>query len=226
MKPINLFIGYDHKETMAYHVLAQSIMRHSTHPVSITPLYQPQLRSMGLYTRERGKFESTDFSLTRFLVPYLSNYEGTSIFMDCDVLCQGNVADLLIYPLAHQTKAVFVCQHDYTPKTKLKMNYQPQTMYERKNWSSVMVFNNAECKALSPDYVNSASGLELHRFHWLRDEQIGSLPLEWNWLAGEYEPNEKAKLLHYTLGGPWFASHAECDQADAWWKEYEGMGTL
>lgn len=226
MKPITVFIGYDHKETIAYHVLSQSLMRHSTHPVSITPLYQPQLRSMGLYTRERGQFESTDFSLTRFLVPYLSNYEGVSIFMDCDMLCQSNIADLLVYPLAYPTKAVHVCQHDYTPKTMLKMDMQPQTMYERKNWSSLMVFNNTECKALTPDYVNSATGLELHRFHWLKDSQIGSLPLEWNHLVAEYATTDKAKMLHYTLGGPWFANHADCDQADVWWKEYEGMGTL
>lgn len=219
MKPINIFVGFDHRETVAYHVLCNSIMRHASCPVAFTPVIQSQLRSMGLYTRERGKFETTEFSLTRFLVPYLSNYEGISIFMDSDMLCQADITDLLIYPLAHPSKAVHVVQHDYTPKTMLKMDHQPQTMYPRKNWSSLMVFNNSECRMLTPDYVNTATGLELHRFHWLKDEQIGSLPLEFNWLVSEYSPTDKAKLLHYTLGGPWFEQHRDCDHADLWNQE-------
>lgn len=219
MKPINVFIGFDSRETVAYHVLCNSLMRHSSVPLAFTPVIQHQLRDMGLYTRERGKFESTEFSMTRFLVPYLSNYEGISIFMDCDMLCQADLTDLLIYPLAHPSKAVHVCQHDYQPKTMLKFLHQPQTTYERKNWSSLMVFNNSECRALTPDYVNTATGLELHRFKWLKDEQIGVLPLEWNHLVSEYSPNEKAKMLHFTNGGPWFEAYRDCDQADVWNQE-------
>jgi hypothetical protein len=219
VKPINVYIGYDSREPVAYHVLSHSLMRHSSVPIAITPVMQGQLRTMGVYTRERGKFESTEFSMTRFLVPYLSNYEGISIFMDSDMLCQANIADLLIYPLAHPSKAVFVCQHDYTPATKLKFLYQPQTMYPRKNWSSLMVFNNAECRALTPDYVNSATGLELHRFSWLKDEQIGALPLDWNHLVGEYAPDAKAKLLHYTVGGPWYEQYLNSDHATEWMTE-------
>jgi lipopolysaccharide biosynthesis glycosyltransferase len=176
---------------------------------------------MGVYTRERGQLESTEFSMTRFLTPYLSGYEGISIFMDCDFLCRADIADLLIYPLAHPSKAVHVCQHDYTPSTKLKFLYQPQTMYPRKNWSSLMVFNNAECRMLTPDYVNMATGLELHRFNWLKDEQIGALPLEFNWLVSEYSPTEKAKMLHFTNGGPWFEQYMNTDNALDWTTELQ-----
>lgn len=255
---LRVFIGYDSREPIAYAVLADSILRRASIPLSITPLVLSSLRR--IYTRERGPTESTEFSLTRFLVPYLSNYEGLSLFLDCDMLCQADLLDLLLYPLADPGKAVYVCQHCYTPKVfnqstnehglsheynkegqaflvhsecdecryqghklgkfvtpKLKFNGQIQTDYPKKNWSSFCLFDNARCKALTPEYVNTATGLQLHRFQWLdSDAQIGALPLEWNWLIGEYAPNPTAKNLHFTLGGPWFAEYRDCDHADLW----------
>jgi hypothetical protein len=80
-----------------------------------------------------------------------------------------------------------------------------------------MLLNNARCRALTPSYVETASGLELHRFEWLRDEAlIGALPLEWNWLVGEYDFNPAAKIAHFTRGGPYFQDYADCDYADEW----------
>jgi len=227
--PLRIFIGYDSKEPIAFHVLSHSILRRASVPVAVVPLTQKSLRDLGVYTRERGPTESTEFSLTRFLVPYLSGYLGHSIFMDCDMLCLtdiGGIWDEIYKGMAEYevkrfspNKAVLVCQHDYTPKTETKFLGQKQTTYPRKNWSSFMVFNNGRCKVLTPGYVNSASGLELHRFQWTKDEDIGSLPLEWNWLVGEYSPNPSAKILHYTLGGPWFKDYRNSDHADEWWKE-------
>lgn len=212
--PLRVFIGWDSKEPAAFAVLADSIIRRATQPVSIVPL---SLQSLArIYTRQRGPTESTEFSLTRFLVPFLSGFEGTSIFMDCDMLMQADIGDVLLYPLAEPGKAVYICPHDYIPKAATKFLGQQQTVYPRKNWSSFMVFDNARCKALTPAYVNSASGLELHRFQWIRDEQIGFIPLEWNWLVGEYAPNARAKNLHYTLGGPWFEETFDCDHAELW----------
>ena len=218
---MKIFIGYDGKEQTAFHVLAHSIMRRSAFPVSITALVRDQLRVF--FTRGRGPLESTDFSMTRFLVPYLSGYTGYSVFMDCDMLCLANIKDLWKY--VDEDRAVWVAQHDYTPKTGLKMDNQVQTAYPRKNWSSVMVFNNARCRALTPDYVNTASGLDLHRFAWIKDQEydIGSLPLEWNWLVGEYPANLEAKVLHYTLGGPWLPAYRRCDHAGDWYDEYRHM---
>lgn len=214
MRPLNVFIGWDSKEPIAFTVLADSILRQASEPVSITPLRLEALRRF--YTRPRGPTESTEFSLTRFLVPFLSNYEGLSVFMDCDMLMQADISELRLYPLADPGKAVYVCQHEYTPRSSTKFLGQQQTAYPRKNWSSFMVFDNARCKALTPDYVNTATGLDLHRFNWLDDDQIGALPLEWNWLVGEYEPNPRAKNLHFTLGGPWFPETKGCDHAGAW----------
>src|SRR6266705_116169 len=226
MDPLRIFIGYDSKEPVAYHVLAQSILRRASCPVAFTPLVQDQLRAAKLYTRPRGPTESTEFSMTRFLVPCLCEYRGLAIFMDCDMLCQADVAELVALAHAQSNKPVLICPHEYTPRTDKKFLGQVQTSYPRKNWSSLMIFNlqHFGCRMLTVPYVNKASGLELHRFNWLDHQMIGKLPLEWNWLVGEYDPNPQAKLLHYTLGGPWFSETRDCDQADAWRQEYERLG--
>lgn len=220
---LRIFIGYDSREIVAFHVLAHSLMRRASQPLAIHPLYLPALRASGLYTRERGPTESTEFSMTRFLVPYLCNYEGCALFLDCDILCQVDVAQLFTYIDAAPHYACWVVKHDYTPRTSEKMDGCKQTSYPRKNWSSVMLFNNRWCRDLTPYYVNTASGLDLHRFHWTSDDLIRDLPLEWNWLVGEYPPNPSAAMLHYTLGGPWFQDYVNGPEADRWLAEYEQM---
>lgn len=221
---LNVFIGYDARESVAFYTLAHSILRRASAPVSITALAQSQLK--GLYTRPRGPTESTEFALTRFLVPALSGYSGWSVFMDCDMLCRADITELQAHIDGQPDKAVLVCQHDYVPRTERKFLGQVQTKYPRKNWSSLMIFNNERCKALTAGYVNSASGLDLHRFKWLRDPQIGALPLEWNWLVTEYEYRPEAKIVHYTLGGPYFDEYRDCDYADEWRAEYESMRSV
>lgn len=217
MSLFRVFIGYDPNETVAYHVLAHSILRRASIPVAIAPLMRSQLGAM--YTRTRGPTESTEFSLTRFLVPALSDFQGWSMFIDCDMLCLADVAELAALAAASPGKAVLACKHDYVPKTERKFLGQVQTKYARKNWSSVMLFNNARCRALTPDYVNTASGLDLHRFSWLGDGDIGDIPLEWNWLVGEYDRKPDVKIVHYTLGGPYFDEYRDCDYAAEWVEE-------
>ena len=213
---IRVFIGYDPNETVAYHVLAQSIMEHSSVPVSITPLKRSMLPE---YTRPRASNESTEFSMTRFLVPHLCNYEGYAIFMDCDMLCMADIEELWRY---RSGAAVSVAKHVYVPKTETKFLGQEQTKYEKKNWSSVMLFNNKFCRRLTPEYVNTASGLDLHQFKWLNDDdRIGSIPLEWNYLVGEYDQFiVEPKLIHYTLGGPYFKATEECEYAKEWFEMF------
>ena len=167
---LNVFIGYDPKESVAFYTLAHSILRRASIPVAIVPLMRSQLG--GLYTRERGPTESTEFSLTRFLVPALSNYRGWSVFLDCDMLCRVDIAELAAERERQADKAVLVCKHEYVPKTERKFLGQVQTKYPRKNWSSLMLFNNERCGALSAEYVNATDGLELHRFAWTGDATI------------------------------------------------------
>jgi hypothetical protein len=220
---LNVYIGYDSKEVVAFYTLAHSIVRHCSVPVSIIPLKLPQLQGQGLYTRQRGPTESTEFSLTRFLVPALSGFKGWSVFMDCDMLCRADFAELAKEMDRQSDKAILVCKHDYTPDPSRKFLNQVQTIYPRKNWSSVMLMNNDRCRALAPSFVNTASGLELHRLQWLRDDEIGGLPLEWNWLVEEYKHNPAAKVVHFTRGGPYFKDYRNCDYADEWRTEFALM---
>jgi hypothetical protein len=218
---LRVFIGYDPVESVAFYTLAHSILRRASIPVSIAPVTRNQLQ--GVYTRERGPTESTDFSLTRFLVPWLSGFAGWSIYLDCDMLGRADLAELAQVMEPQADKAVLICKHDYVPKSSRKFLDRVQTTYPRKNWSSLMVFNNARCRSLTPDYVNHAPPADLHRFAWLDDALIGELPLDWNWLVGEYPYNPAAKLVHFTIGGPYFDAYRSCDYADEWFAEFESM---
>jgi lipopolysaccharide biosynthesis glycosyltransferase len=217
---IRVFIGYDPREAVAYSVLAYSIQARASQPVSIAPLMLPQLK--GILTRERHPLQSSDFSFSRFLTPYLSGYEGWSIFMDCDMLVLEDIAKL--WHVRDDRYAAMVVKHNHVPKETVKFLGEPQSKYEKKNWSSVILFNNARCRALTPEYVNKASGLELHQFKWLgNDDLIGALPDRWNHLVGYNAPRKDAALVHYTLGGPYFDEYRGCEYAKEWFAERDAM---
>ncbi len=212
---IDVFIGYDEGEKIAYNILAESIRRNSSQPVSITPLC---LSNLPEFTREKQENQSTDFAFSRFMVPYLRNYTGFSIFMDCDMMFRGDIAEL--WSKRNFIYSVMCCKHDYEPKQD-KFRGAKNEKFEKKNWSSMMLMNNSLCSRLTPDYVNSATGLELHQFKWLaNDDAIGEIDKEWNWLVGEYEYNNNAKNVHWTLGGPYFEDYARSDYADEWFEIY------
>ena len=219
---IRVFIGYDAREAIAFSVLSHSIAVRSTAPVTIAPLMLSQLSSV--LWRERHPLQSTDFSFSRFLVPFLSGYQGWSIFCDCDMLMLDDVAKL--WALRDERFAVQVVKHTHETPVGTKFLNQAQTPYEKKNWSSVMLFNNALCSALSADYVNTATGLELHQFKWLADSAlIGSLPPRWNHLVDYYPalPLDQISLLHYTEGGPYFDEYKTCGFAGQWFAERDRM---
>lgn len=210
---LDVYIGYDRQEIVAYHVLCQSILELSSHPVRFTPINLGALKAF--YSRPPQNDQSTEFSFSRFLTPYLSGYDGWSLFMDCDMLMRADIAEL--FALADDRYAVMVCKHDYVPKDDRKFLKHPQARYEKKNWSSVMLMNNARCRALSPAYVQAASGLDLHQFRWLESEnEIGELPLAWNWLVGEYSYDPQARIAHFTRGGPYFSAYQTSEYADEW----------
>ena len=215
---IKIFIGYDEGEKIAFHVLAESIRRQSSEPVSIVPLDLNTIRNH--FIRDKQSNQSTEFAFSRFMVPYLSNYEGWSIFMDCDMLLRTNINEL--WKLRDDDYAVMCVKHDYEPKQNVKFRGAKNEKFPKKNWSSLMLMNNAKCKLLTPEYVRTASGLELHQFKWLESErEIGTLPKTWNWLIGEYDYNPLANNVHFTLGGPYFKDYKECDYATEWFSVYE-----
>lgn len=217
---IPVYIGYDPREAVSFSVLAHSIHRHASQPVSITPLMLSQLGEH--MWRERNPLQSTDFSFSRFLTPFLSGFEGWSIFMDCDMIVLEDIAEL--WKLRDDRYAVQVVKHDHNPNEDTKFLGQPQSKYQKKNWSSVMMFNNAKCQALTPEYVNSATGLELHQFKWLEsDNLIGEIPHKWNHLVGYDDPATNQALVHYTIGGPYFDEYTDVEYADEWFAERDAM---
>jgi hypothetical protein len=217
---IRVFIGFDAREDVAFSVLSHSIHARATEPVAIAPVMLSELG--GVYRRERNPLQSTDFSFSRFLTPYLCGYEGWAVFMDCDMLVLDDIAKL--WRLRDERYAVQVVKHVHVPKEEVKFLGAVQTRYEKKNWSSVMLMNCARCTALTPEYVNRASGLELHQFKWLEgDHLIGEIPRAWNHLVGYDAPRRDASLVHYTIGGPYFEAYRDCEYAGEWFAERDAM---
>jgi len=216
--PLRVFVGWDSREDIAYQVCKRSIEKHTSIPVDVRPIKQYELRGQGVYTRERDPLSSTEFSFTRFLTPYLAGYVGWAVFVDCDFLFRGDIAGLLDY--ADGAKACMVVKHDYWPTETVKMDNKPQHPYPRKNWSSFMFINCAhpQVKALTPSVVNAQTGMYLHRFGWLDDRVIGSLPRSWNYLEGWYTKDDCPNPLavHFTRGGPWFADYKNVEYANEW----------
>ena len=221
---MKVFVGYDPREDIAYQVCKHSIL--SRQPdADVRPLVQKELRDAGWYTRPADKLASTEFTFTRFLVPELANFKGWAVFMDCDMILTTDIKEL--FDQADDRYAVMCVQHDYTPKEGTKMDGQKQTVYPRKNWSSVVLFNCAHPSnaVLTQDTVNEPelNGAYFHRFSWLKDEEIGELDHTWNYLVGVYNDIEKPKLIHYTEGGPWFENYRDCEFHAEWKTELFNM---
>lgn len=212
---INIFIGYDPRESVAYHVCSNSIIRQATSPVAIMPL---ALNSITAY-RETHTDGSNQFIYSRFLAPFLMNYEKWAIFMDGDMILRDDIAKL--WALRDESKAVQVVKHDYKTSRSIKYLGSRNENYPRKNWSSVILWNCAHPanRILTPSFVEQASGSELHRFSWLGDEEIGALPVNWNWLPDEFGSNQEAKLLHWTLGTPCFIDFSVAPMSEEWHRE-------
>lgn len=221
---MKVFVGYDPREDIAYQVCKHSIV--SKQPdAEVRPLVQKELREKGWYTRPVDKLASTEFTFTRFLVPELANFKGWALFMDCDMILTTDIKEL--FDQADDRYAVMCVQHDYKVKEGTKMDGQKQTVYPRKNWSSVVLFNCAHPSnsVLTLDKVNEPelNGAYFHRFSWLDDSEIGELDHTWNYLVGVYDDIEKPKLIHYTEGGPWFENYRDCEFHQEWKNELFDM---
>lgn len=213
---IKVFVGYDPRFPLSYGVTVRSIRKHSP-DVEIIPLLLAHLQAEGIYTRPTHRCPtsgdlrdvisnapmSTEFAISRFLVPYLAGFEGHAIFVDGDFLFRDDIAKLVTH-YSHRHLAVCVVKHDYRDTAALKMGMQQQTSYPRKNWSSLMLFNCAHpaLQQLQPAMVNSLPGRELHALRYIRDEDIGGLPEAWNWLEGHSDRLINPKAVHFTRGTP------------------------
>lgn len=218
-----IFVGYDSREVPAYKACIKSIKDSSKSNIDFIELNTNKLKQSNIYTRDKDPLSSTEFTFSRFLVPYLSNYTGWALFCDCDFIFLEDIENL--FSLADDKFAVMCVQHDYTPTNTIKMDGKVQHLYPRKNWSSLVLWNcsHPSNKNLTPDIVNTQTGQYLHRFSWLTDNEIGSIPLQWNWLVGWYkEPRDgHPKALHFTEGGPWFDDFKDCEYSNYYYKYAE-----
>jgi lipopolysaccharide biosynthesis glycosyltransferase len=202
---LKVFIGYDHRQPVAYNVLQHSIIKNASVPVSITPLVYHQLpihrddHWRGANIKNKGL---TPFTYSRFLVPYLSNYEGVSLFLDIDIVVLDDIKKL--FDLADPNFALQVVKNE-----------------KRFEWASVMLFNNEKCKILTPDYIDDLNNNGLHQIKWLKEEDVGALPTEWNHLVGYDKPRPDAKLIHYTQGLPCYEETIMCEYSAAWHEEHK-----
>jgi len=214
---LKVFIGWDEREQEAYDVCVKSLLEHSSVELDIQPIIRSVLMDTNEYFREQPEAGSVEFTYTRFLTPYLSAYKGWSLFIDCDFLFTKDVAEL--FAMKDDKYALMCVKHDYVPKNAVKMDGQKQVSYPRKNWSSCILWNcgHPANRTLTPYVASTQTGAYLHRFQFLADYMIGDLPLEWNWLEGEYDkPETPPAVIHFTNGGPWFENWQNVDYAELW----------
>lgn len=204
---MRLFAGYDAREAVGWHVFQQSLIE-TSHDVAVTPL------------TGRQQDGTNAFTYARFRIPEMCDWGGWALFVDgSDMLLRANIKELM--RLKDARFAVQVVKHSYSTRhsrkyigTDLEADNRD---YERKNWSSVILINCSHYSHFKArEKLRGSDGRYLHRFGWLKDEEIGELPSEWNHLVGEYAPNPKAKLVHYTLGVPAFDYYSDCEHADEW----------
>lgn len=229
----SIFIGYDDRESEAFSVCRRTIRNHSGGR-PITPLDLDELRRSGLYKRptsmrknSQGVMQlwdevsehwmSTQFAVSRFLTPIIAK-EGYALFCDCDIIALGHLDELFDYCRSDPSKAVWCVQHDYMPDNDVKMDGQLQTLYRRKNWSSLTVWNcdHKAVKKLSLKTINTVPGRDLHAFNFLDDEEIGALHPKWNHLVGitKEDPEDPPVMIHYTNGGPWLGDYKDVPYAE------------
>jgi len=211
-----VFVGYDPSQQIAYDVLEYSILKHASEPVEVIAIDAEKIEG---WNRELDPLQSTPFTYTRFLVPYLMGYEGIGLFIDSDMLALDDITPVFHLPM--EGLALRVRKHEYNPSETVKMGGKVQTTYPRKNWSSMMLMNTPELKLWNLESVSTWTGKQLHRFEGVPDEAIGDIPEEYNVLDHMTGPT---RLLHYTSGGPWLKGCEDCDHNELWQQyreEYE-----
>ena len=217
LETVKMVVGFDQRESIAYHTFVQSVIDKATIPVSFMPLAINSLKGY----EETHADKSNDFVYSRFLTPHLNNFRGWAIFVDGDMICQTDIKEL--WSMRDSSKALQVVKHDYKTRSQKKYLGNINENYPKKNWSSLILWNceHPKHQVLTPEFIASQTGKYLHRFSWLDENEIGEIPKEWNWLAIEYPENYEAKLIHYTLGTPCFEDYKQTEMADIWFKTYK-----
>jgi hypothetical protein len=248
MQQQSIWIGWDRREAAAFAVARESCRRHLTRPIPIFGLLLDDLIRWGLYTRpieyrpsaaDRPVMwdvvsdhpQSTDHANGRFFIPHVAKMAGIggwALFVDGDVMFRGNACRL--FEQLDNSKALYCVHHDHAPTAAVKMDHQVQSVYSRKNQSSVMALNldHPANKALTLDVLNNTPGRDLHRFFWLAECDIGELPQSWNCLIGYTDPEISPTIAHFTDGTPDMAGWEGQKHSDEWrlYRDDWARGTL
>ena len=218
---MKIYIGHDSRFPQATRVCRKSIEDHSEKGEhEIKYLDKKSLTRVGAYGRKDVEGESTEFSFTRFYVPMLSHYQGKSLFVDNDFVFKCNPTELEQYL---RNKPVACVKHKLDKIHDNKMNGIKNKSYPRKCWSSLMLFDNNKLKHLTKEYLDNASPADLHQFAWVKDNEIGRIPLKYNHLVGYYKKHKYIKAIHYTQGGPWFDEYKDSELSEEWWSVYKSL---
>lgn len=221
---MKIYIGYDSREQAAWDVAAKTARSFGC---DVQPVYESRLRAAGILTRplyKRGAEmydlnssapQSTEFAISRFAIPLIA-HSGWCLGVDCDIVCLRDPKLLMKY--ADASKAVMVVKHPPLLDTSFKMDGQAQLLYERKNWSSVALYNvdHPANRRLNIQMLNQWPGRDLHAFRWLADDEIGELPREANWLVGVQPKPDKPIIAHFTLGVPVMPGHEHDEHSEIW----------
>lgn len=225
---LNIYIGYDTTndgQLLAYEICKKSILQNTKHSqqINVSPLIKSDLEEQGFFNRPNDQLAATEFTYTRFLAPFLNDFKGVCLFCDSDFVWECDIYEALspyIDEMLRENKAVYCVQHNYVPAEEKKMDGRIQTVYPRKNWTSLLLFNcdHEDTKNLTLENVNNKTPAWLHRLAWCKDENIGSLPHTFNYLVGTYHDLENPKAIHYTDGGPWHYLYRDTEFAANWLK--------
>lgn len=230
MSNFGVFIGYDEREAKATEVAAKTLRNVTNGQVEPQFLRADKLADHGLLTRisdHRGGQDydfvsnapkSTRFAISRFLTPILCQ-DGFQLFCDADVVFFRDPREMLVE--IEPGKAVYVVKHEHIPTSELKMVNQVQTIYARKNWSSVALYraDHPSNRRLSLHDINTRPGRDLHRFYWLHDDEIGAIDPKWNWLVNIQPKPDNVGIMHMTLGGPWLPDWTPQEHDELWLAE-------
>lgn len=225
----HIYIGYDPVEHDACRVAAASLRSRYTGSAKLDVHWLDgyALMSQGVYRRATahrdgrlwdlasGAPMSTSHANARFYLPRLQR-GGWALFCDGDVLFRGCVEEIFAH--ADQNYALLCVQHGPQEGDGVKKGGHVQARYARKNWSSVMLWNldHPAHARLTDELLEHAPGRDLHRFSWLQDHEIGSLPPQWNYLIGVSPRLADPRLAHFTLGLPSVPGYKQSEFADEW----------
>jgi lipopolysaccharide biosynthesis glycosyltransferase len=223
--PVRVFIGSGEASLLERKTLIYSLRKNSKRPLEIWVMNgthnaierndaPPFLAPLSLEMKYRNV---TEFSLYRYLIPQMCDYQGRAIYLDSDMICLGDIGELFETPMDD-------------------VDFRAVKEYGNSMWAtSVMLFNCGRCRfELETIFDEIDAGRysysDFSRFagHFLqqRPYAIAELDPVWN----EFDRfDSNTKLIHYTdlSRQPWkFPNHPFGELWHQYFKEARDSGLI